>query len=730
MIRIAACIASLALTTVAWAAPQITIPVGVRSNLWEPGQPIRLEAQLKEILADAPATVTVVDYVGKEVWKKDLQASDNKLPIEIGTLPPGYYEATVTIGETKKMASLGVAPFVHRSAAQVRNEGYRFGLKKYNLNPGKPNTYNPETVTASSCDLGLQWTRELLQHKTPLGTVEMSHKYPMNTVMKVERFPKELYDEARYGPMDAWEAKYGKGVWTLKTLPKEAEYKKWLRAEIDQIPPEQRVYEIWNEAWDKLNAEDFATICKWISEVILEARPDAIIGPNLQGQMSPYEWDARVIKAGGMKGMKMVALHPYAGSEDRAFIRQYRKWVSDQVGYPIDIYVTEFGSHSTPQGPAQRSEKEQAQRVVRQALSLYVEDVKAFMPHWMGQTEANPTYIEDWFGFVRLNAQPKPVLIAYAAAARMVDGKRYVGDLWLGAESDAMLFEQGGVYTLALGTRGDTKTVEVPVGVAEVTQVDMVGAETKVAVAGGTLKLEIGPDITYLVGVSPDLAKQASTELREDRWPKPAKPPRITRTMKKLAGPFAADGKLDEWSNALQLAQQNPKVNGDDASGMSYLAWDEKNLYLALDMRDNEMLNKRPRPKLYQQDSIELFVSTEPRDQNSGYGQGDFQMFITPTSGEDKPIAAVLTDRESGQMRDLNDPKFYAGKKNAGWMIEIAIPWSEFGNYVPKAGAKIALEVRVNDADTSHERWKLDPVDNQGYRPEDPTGWSYLLLQE
>ena len=722
--------ASLALAASAWAAPKITIPVGVRSNVWETGKTINLEAQLSDLPADAKGTLSVVDYFGNTVLKKDLAATGNKVSIDLGTLPNGYYEATVTLNGVTQKATLGVAPFQHRTAAQVRDQGYRFGLKKFNYSVNKPNTYDVENAVATSCDLGLQWTRELLQTKSPLGTVEMVSKYPMNLVAKVERFPKELYDEARYGPIADYEAKFGKGSWPLKTVPKKAEYTKWLRAELDQIPTEQNIFEVWNEAWDKLSPEDFAEVCNMVSETILAARPDAIIGPNLQGQMSTFEWDARVVKAGGMKGMKMVALHPYASSEDRDFIRQYRKWMADQVGHPIDIYVTEFGSHSTPEGPAKRSESEQAQRVVRQAMSLYVEDVKAFMPHWMGQREQNPTYIEDWFGFFRLNAQPKPVLIAYATAARVVDGSRYVGDLWLGPECDAMLFDRNGVFTLALGTHGDRKDVTFQPGVAELTQVDFVGSEKKVTIADGTMKLTVGPDWTYLVGVSPELAKQASTALRPDRWPKPAKQPRITRTLPRMTGPMVADGKLDEWKGALELAEQNPKVAGDDASGVAYLAWDQQNLYVALDMRDNEMLNKRSRSKLYQQDSIELFVTTEPREQNSGYGEHDFQMFITPTSGEGVPIAAVLTNREAGVMTDLKSPNFFAGKSNKGWVIELAIPWDTFGHYVPKAGAKLAMELRVNDADTSHERWKLDPIDNSAYRPEDPTTWSYLVLKE
>jgi len=580
----------------------------------------------------------------------------------------------------------------------------------------------------ATCNLGLQWTREIFNLQKSVGIVDMSTKYPMNVILKVERFPKELYDAQRYGPIEQWEAKYGKGSWTLKTLPMKQPYQDWLRQQIDQIPPQQNVYEVWNEAWDKMSPEDLATLSNWITEVILTARPDAIIGANLYGSTSPYQFDARFIRAGGMKGMKMVALHPYASSENREWLRGYRAWVQEQVGQPIDIYVTEFGSHSTPQGPAKRSEREQAQRVVRQALSLYAEDVKAFTPHWMGQTEANPTYIEDWFGFFRFGGQPKPVLISYANAAARIDASRYVGDLWLGAGNDAMLFEKNGVYTLALGTRGETVPVEFDPGVSEVTIYDTVGNSRKHSISG-PLKLDVGPDVQYVVGVSPNLEKRASKELRPDRWPEPAKPPRMTRTAGRLAKPFAADGKLDEFENALQIGMLNPKVAGDDASGTAYVAWDDANLYLAVQMRDNEMLNNRARSKLYLGDSVELFISTEPRDDKPGYGPSDHQFVITPTSAEGKPIAAEVTDREAGTLTDIAGAQLYGGKEAKGWVVEVAIPWSTFKGFRPADGAKLAMELRVNDNDTSHERFKIDPINVTDLRTEDPSAWSYLLLQ-
>ncbi len=117
---------------------------------------------------------------------------------------------------------------------------------------------------------GCTWTRLAQTKNGPLTTVEMLTEFPMNAVIKVERFPKELYDEQRYGPLAEWEAKYGKGAWTLKTVPMEGPYKAWLKEEIARIPNDQNVFEIWNEPWDKMSPEDFATICNWITEVILK----------------------------------------------------------------------------------------------------------------------------------------------------------------------------------------------------------------------------------------------------------------------------------------------------------------------------------------------------------------------------------------------------------------------------------------------------------------------------
>lgn len=722
-------------------------------NLFNTTEPVLFEA----VLSNAPAgsveiNAALVDETGREVAAKRIPAEviagkATNVVVDMGTPGRGYYELRLKTRLSKDAAkeisgqcSLGVMEFVNRTAGEVREGGFVFGLKWWS------GIQNQREMEDAMCKLGLQWTRIIQNEggKTPdrPSAAQILSEFPMNAVIKVERFPRELYDEERNGPIEEWEKKYGRGSWTIKSLPKKEPYQKWLREQIAALPAEQQVFEIWNEAWDKFSPENFATLCNWIVEAITQDRPNAIIGPNIYGRTSPYEYDAKVFKAGGMKGMKMIALHPYAMAENRAWLREYKKWAEEQLGYEIDIHITEYGSHSTPEGPARRSEMEQARRVARQSLALYAEGVKSLIPHWAGQTERNPTYIEDWYGFVRKNEQPKPVLISHANTARVVDGSRVVGDLWFGPKVEAILFERKGVRTLALWTVGDEagkwdtnpvgREITVRPGTSDFTLVDMMGRESKPALINGELKLTVGEAPIYLVGVSPELDAQASEDLRPDRWPVPPTPPRNVRKAGKLSTMPKLDGKFDDWKGAAELGLVNPIINGYDCSGIGYLGWDEQYLYVGVDVRDNEMLNKQVRKYLYRQDSLELFVSTEPRDEGRGYGPRDFQFFLTPTSGDGVSVVGLSTDREAGVVTDVKGAKFFAGPMKGadkeGWAMEVAIPWSVFGDFVPEKGKQIAVDMLLNDADTSHERFKTIPVDSR-LDVANPPSWSLLILE-
>lgn len=169
----------------------------------------------------------VQDETGAKIWEKteSVASGEGSLTLEIGKLPYGYYELVIAPkgngknGEAENKTSFGVAQFIDRSAKAVRDGNYRFGLKWWG------GVTKPREDLEAMVKLGLQWTRLAQAKNGQLTTLEMLTNFPMNAVIKGERFPKELYDEQRYGPLDVWETKYGKGAWTLKTVPKEGPYK-------------------------------------------------------------------------------------------------------------------------------------------------------------------------------------------------------------------------------------------------------------------------------------------------------------------------------------------------------------------------------------------------------------------------------------------------------------------------------------------------------------------------
>src|SRR5690606_34815177 len=126
-----------------------------------------------------------------------------------------------------------------------------------------------------------------------------------------------------------------------------------------------------------------------------------------------------------------VYKHPYTFNPEpetrtRTELRNQRDYVRWSIGQDLDFYVTEYGWPTVPEKhlhkvPQAVTEERQAQRTVRQSLMLYAEDMKTLIPHMMADREEVEDDWDDWFGFFRLNGQPKPVVIAHAVSARMFD---------------------------------------------------------------------------------------------------------------------------------------------------------------------------------------------------------------------------------------------------------------------------------------------------------------------
>jgi Domain of unknown function (DUF1083). len=718
------------------------------ANLFNVEEPVSLSVEIRGLpQANAEVKGEVKDYHGKIVWSGSLatRASDRArqavATLSIPPLPPGYYELATNVtsgGQTGAgRSSFAVFPLVDRSAQEVRDGGYRIGLKKWSHGPMSWHggiDWDEDEAMKATTRLGLQWTRDEFNRKSHQPVLDTINNYPMNVILKIERFPRSVFDEDRYGPLDAW-IKARKPAWQLYTVPKKEPYQKWLREELLKIPPEQNVFEIWNEAYNGMSPEDFARICQYVIEVLREVRPDAIVGPNLAGMPGDYAFDGKFIAAGGMEGMNMVALHPYRHPPEgvREQIRAYREWLFKKLGREVVFTVTEYGSPTHPKGGF--TENQQAAFTARQTILMYAEDIKIMAPHWMGQTERDPTYREDYYGFFRANNEPKPSVVALATTARMIDGGRYVGDLWFGPHVGASMFEKKGVNVLALWSNRESDEVELAPDSTSLRLFDVVGKELPLpARQNGRLKLTLTGDPLYLVGVGASLAAQTTTELNPDHWPRPPVV-RHERTAVRFATPPVVDGKLDEWGDANRFDLINNAVAGGDGSANIYTGWDENFFYIAADVRDNEVINKNrgDTNTLYRGDSLEIFISGTPKE--GGLKQlepDDYQLMASPTSADGQPKLVMVVDQFGGKVAPVEGAKFATTITSRGWTAEIGIPLSALQNFPRAAGGRGAFDIKMNDADSTRSgRFEIFPNDNpHRVTINAPFNWALLTLGE
>jgi len=741
----------IGLTVSALAEPKIDIPRHKPCNLFATGQPAQFVASLRGFgPGSGQASAVITNYFGeKKSFKYPVQTEAGKaasLTLDLGLLEPGYYDLAVTVNHkpatgpetssaTAPLVNFGVVHMIDRSSAQAREEGSRFGLKLFQIGDegiwwNRSLTWDLAEVVDACTKIGLQWTRHQFNqgpHTAPgnIGTLELINEHPMNVVLKIEGFPESCFDVARYGTIAEWTAAKKKPDWSRRTVPKKEPYQRWLREKVAALPKEQNIFEIGNEVWEYMPGDEFAEWCQMTLEAIKAERPDAKVGAD----PGAAEFGQKFLAAGGMKGMDIWYNHPYSFTplpehRIRPYIRNRRDMLREKTGEDYDLYVTEYGWPTAPKDKRGHSvsEKVQAQRTTRTSLMLYAEDAKVLTPHWMGDREQDPTEREHFFGFFHINQHPKPVVIAHAVSARMIDSSRFVGDLWYGPGIGAMLFERKGEYTLALWTAEEDKTADIDVGVPEVTAVDIMGREKKLKTTKGKISQALSGDMLYLTGVAASLAEKAvppGKDLHADRWSTRLGSFAISR----VKTPSQLDGKLDEWTAPVSAVAKNPEDPSNDGQAEVRISYDDNFIYVAARITDGS---------LEAGDQFEFSIGTRPARQPDMGGSRpyDYAVSVSPPAGGaasklsvkndllDTPYA-VKADGDSSGIRWAAQPA------DGGWTVEMALPIAYLKGF-PAINADARISCNLQYGDAGHGKsLKLST-----YGAEKPREWPYISFKE
>jgi len=172
-----------------------------------------------------------------------------------------------------------------------------------------------------------------------------------------------------------------------------------------------------------------------------------------------------------------------------------------------------------------------------------------------------------------------------------------------------------------------------------------------------------------------------------------------TVTVRKADRNPKIDGKEEKiWSaapkNKLGNVIYSPISSDEDFSAYYKTMWDEKNLYVLVDVTDDKLENDSD--QWYLNDCIEIFIDTD-NSKLEQYDENDYQFHFdwdknNPTMDED----------EHGKTDGV---EFAMVTTENGYRTEIMFPWSTLGTK-PSPGVKIGFEVLVNDNDDD-ERSKL-----------------------
>ncbi|MFC1603410.1 sugar-binding protein [Planctomycetota bacterium] len=171
----------------------------------------------------------------------------------------------------------------------------------------------------------------------------------------------------------------------------------------------------------------------------------------------------------------------------------------------------------------------------------------------------------------------------------------------------------------------------------------------------------------------------------------------IPANIRKAGAPVVVDGKAEAlWSEARQNKIGNviylPPSNNGDFSASYKAVYDEKNLYVLVDVTDDNLINDSD--DFWLDDCVEVFIDAD-NSKSGSYGDNDYQFHFgwadaNPSMGE-------------SQHNQTEGVEFAVGRADAGYRVEIKFPWATLG-VEPSAGKKIGLDVHVNDDDDGGDR--------------------------
>ncbi len=270
------------------------------------------------------------------------------------------------------------------------------------------------------------------------------------------------------------------------------------------------LWEIWNEPnlkqfWNpQPSVEDYYRLVEETAPRIKAADPGGQVVAGATSQI-PMSWLEDCFKAGLLKWIDVLSVHPYRSKAPETVIGDYsrlRELVKQYVprGKEIPIISGEWGYSNINWDKSRLTEQQQAEYLTRMFLVNLHQGIPVSIWYDWKNDGTDPNEREHNFGTVGHDLNPKAAYLALKVLSSTLAGYTIDRRLDLGNEEDfAFQLTNGRSEAVAFWTLGKSHTVTLPIEPTEVTLIGIYGGKVVINWKTERLKLRAEQSPQYLL---------------------------------------------------------------------------------------------------------------------------------------------------------------------------------------------------------------------------------------
>jgi len=169
----------------------------------------------------------------------------------------------------------------------------------------------------------------------------------------------------------------------------------------------------------------------------------------------------------------------------------------------------------------------------------------------------------------------------------------------------------------------------------------------------------------------------------------------------KASAKVVIDGKMDEWTQAFCTPVAYNHHDLQNRAGQFFYLWDEDAFYIGLRCLDKKTFNGAPLDATYNGDAVEFYLDTRQGDtlRAKDWSTGAIHFFFSPFQGSEVKPRWVIRKGIATSGVVLSGVEIAATSDGTTYEVEFRLPWANFPDFKPEAGALLALDAELCSSD-------------------------------